>query len=329
MGVQLYLCQPPTRGKSNRSVPTGREMTKAVSRPQKVGRELPCEARGGCSCRWPGCFARPKGFVLEILHYLETLPVDFGTRGDGRDAFGSLLLPRLTRELRVHTDGNGNVDLQFRQSLATDLGSQVESILSFGSASIGLRLSNGRGPPGRGRRVPRNRREVWRLAYKTLQALFDTNRSKAVQLVLSGDWSRLENPRIPTSMEGFRRQLFETPSVPDRREAVPIRDTKWNLVKPITVSEIDAMLKGMSNGATGLDRITLRQLIELKAIPTALLARMFNLWLVAEALPEQLQKGRTSFIPIAPGDLAPPKFRPITVSSFITRLIHRTLAKRF
>ena len=136
----------------------------------------------------------------------------------------------------------------------------------------------------------------------------------------------MENPRIPPGMEGFRRQLFETPSVPDRREAVPIRDTKWNLVKPITVSEIDAMLKGMSNGATGLDRITLRQL---KAIPTTLLARMFNLWLVAEALPKQLQKGRTSFIPKVPGDLAPPKFRPITVSSFITRLIHRTLAKRF
>ena len=167
-----------------------------------------------------------------------------------------------------------------------------------------------------------------RLAYKTLQALFDANRSNAVQLVLSGDWSRLENPRVPLGMEVFWRQLFETSSIPDRHEAVPIRDTKWNLVKPITVSEIDAMLKGMSNGAAGQDRITLRQL---KAIPTALLARMFNLWLAAEALSEQLRKGRTSFIPKALGDLAPPppEYRPITVSSFITRLIHRCLAKSF
>ena len=56
--------------------------------------------------------------------------------------------------------------------------------------------------------------------------------------------------------------------------------------------------------------------------------RQMNLWLVSCSMPTDLCEARTTLIPKVVGATEPSKFRPITVSSLLTRLYHRIVAKR-
>ena len=56
--------------------------------------------------------------------------------------------------------------------------------------------------------------------------------------------------------------------------------------------------------------------------------RQMNLWLVSCLMSTDLCEARTTLIPKVVGATEPSKFRPITVSSLLTRLYYRIVAKR-
>ncbi|KAF0304404.1 Retrovirus-related Pol polyprotein from type-1 retrotransposable element R2 [Amphibalanus amphitrite] len=132
-----------------------------------------------------------------------------------------------------------------------------------------------------------------------------------------GHWqyeSLTEAPAVSKEdQEAFWGRLFSTPSTPDARPVVPVRDPQWAMLNPISVDEVSNCLKDMSAElAAGPDKLTVRQL---RSCPRSTLARLFNLWLYTSCVPEALKHARTTLIPKAPEVSTPDRFRPITISS--------------
>ena len=67
---------------------------------------------------------------------------------------------------------------------------------------------------------------------------------------------------------------------------------------------------------------------QLSAIPPDVLTRICNLIIWCGKLPEHLAISRTIFIPKKSGAKLPGDFRPISVSSVLSRLVHKVLAQR-
>ena len=94
---------------------------------------------------------------------------------------------------------------------------------------------------------------------------------------------------------------------------------------PISQDEVATAVKGLGESATRPDGITRKTLAN---IPFGSLATHFNLWMMAERLPEEMIKERTVFIPKESGTQDPLKYRPITIASRVTRCFHKVLADR-
>ena len=61
--------------------------------------------------------------------------------------------------------------------------------------------------------------------------------------------------------EAFWGRLFSTPSTPDSRPVVPVRDPQWAMLDPITVEEVGDCLRDMKgNSAAGPGQLTVQQL---------------------------------------------------------------------
>ena len=176
------------------------------------------------------------------------------------------------------------------------------------------------------RKLPTNKRDRRRAMYAKVQTAYRKNRAQCADTVLSGAWE-VEDPEITlAAQEPFWRPLFETPSSDDPRIPNPVRDVQWETVDPFTVKEVRDALRTMSSkSAPGPDA---RSIKALKKIPIQQIVSRFNLWLLAGCLPSTLYEGYTALIPKVPGTDDPAKFRPITVSSVLTRLYHKTISKR-
>ncbi|KAK2577952.1 hypothetical protein KPH14_000751 [Odynerus spinipes] len=92
--------------------------------------------------------------------------------------------------------------------------------------------------------------------------------------------------------------------------------------KPIDPAEIKESLPEAAT-APGPDGLTARQL---RAVPLNILRRILNLFLLSGRLPKHLLESRTTLIPKKDGASEPGDFRPITVSSVLTRTFHKVLA---
>jgi hypothetical protein len=144
---------------------------------------------------------------------------------------------------------------------------------------------------------------------------------------LSGAWETDAVSLPLATQEGFWRQLFETPSLPDPRLAGRVREVAWGLLTPVTAAEVSACLKEMSTKtAPGPDG---RTLDVVRKLPLPDVVARLNLWLLAGCVPTDLYDGYTTLIPKQPGADNPAFFRPITVTSVLIRLLHKTVAKRF
>jgi len=124
--------------------------------------------------------------------------------------------------------------------------------------------------------------------------------------------------------EAFWRPLFEAPSKPDDRP-VPQVEVNWQIVDPVRVEEVAKALRDSEDSAPGSDGITLR---DLKSVSSPMLAATYNLWLLAGYTPERFVKGETILIPKGGGLTDPANYRPITMVSRVTRVLHKVFASR-
>ena len=231
-------------------------------------------------------------------------------------------------------------ELIFRELRTDLLGLERESCAAQLSASPGTLVGEhfaaftSKYPVGRWRPRPRpvrvipaGRNRKRRYLYRATQALYSKDRSACCRTVVTGDWRKAESPAMALEdIEPFWRNIFESESTPDSRTPEPIRDEVEWVVGPITSDEVQAAIKACSSStAPGVDGYRLENL---KVIPVDELTAMFNLWLLAARLPEALNEARTTLIPKEAGTTDPAKFRPITVTSILTRLYHRVLASR-
>ena len=177
-------------------------------------------------------------------------------------------------------------------------------------------------PPISGNRATRRRkmRAAWMKAY-------ERNPGRTAKLVLDGH--QLDrSAEYPEGTTKFWKELYETDSVKwsGREEATLQESTKHQaLLRPFTIDEVTAHMKSMRAGATGVDNISLR---DIRKMPVDELAEWFNLFLLQGALPRVLKRFRTTLIPKKKNPTRPSEFRPISVGSFVRRLLTGMLARR-
>ena len=174
--------------------------------------------------------------------------------------------------------------------------------------------------------VGTRRRDARKRLYAKVQSLYKENRSTCASSILNGTIDTVDS----VSMEekcAFWSDIFGEPSVQDSRVSDPRnRPTqRWELVSVISDEEVCNSLKSFGVTAAGTDS---RRVIDLKLVNAGVLALTLNLLLLVKALPHTIEEARTTLIPKGARPTAPGEFRPITVSSVVTRLLHKILAKR-
>lgn len=96
-------------------------------------------------------------------------------------------------------------------------------------------------------------------------------------------------------------------------------------MRHIRLEEIYATPRKTKVMAADLDRISREDVT--KVDPRALLVH-FNLWLYAEHQPAKFRPSRTVLIPKVAAPSGPGQYRPIAVSSFVSKMFHRLLEGR-
>ncbi len=265
---------------------------------------------------------------LEEVAMQRLLQAVVGARGTGdASCFGSALLENRFEELLGNWDTMSPADIKTRTA---ELVEEHAAFLIAGGDSRSRRPGSQRRPthsarvhthpPGRNSGRRGRRREM----YKRVQALFNLNRSRAAKLVLSGNWDREPTPPVQ-GLYPFWRNVFETAGTADPRPVVKIRSDDFSLLAPITSVEVQSCLKATKDSAVGPDQLPLRVL---KAISPCILAKVFNLWLIAETFPKIYRKSATTLIPKLVCPEVEGDYRPISVASHLARLFSKILAKR-
>lgn len=166
-----------------------------------------------------------------------------------------------------------------------------------------------------------SKRKQRRVEYARTQRLFKKNPGRCIGTLLE-DISHA--PRIDRNlMEPYWTAVFESAPTPYQahRDNDPEVPEAW---APISADEIKVCFprRGTSSGP---DDISCRAF---RAVPIEVLVRVFNIFLLCGELPETLCKSAVTFIPKTPDPTSPAHFRPIAVSSVITRTFHKILANR-
>ena len=175
-------------------------------------------------------------------------------------------------------------------------------------------------------KLPKNARKRRRVMYKRVQTTWKYNRKRCAEEVISGAWESEESQVSMDQLLKYWEPLLTTESCIDNRRVDPIREEQWGAMVPFTIQEVNDSLKGMkASTAPGPDQ---KLVSDLKALPLEQLRYRFNLWLYLGVVPMRLCEGYTSLIPKIAGTDKPNEFRPITVSSVLIRLYHKTLSRR-
>ncbi|KAI4473803.1 hypothetical protein M0804_015157, partial [Polistes exclamans] len=160
-----------------------------------------------------------------------------------------------------------------------------------------------------------------RAEYARVQRAWAKNPCKALRSILKGK----EAAAMPDKavMAPFWEAVFTAScdSSPPLTQGDSILEELW---KPIVADEVSRAFPGMGS-STGPDLITVRQL---RAVPVSILCRVMNIFMACARIPEWLLESRTVFIPKKDNANEPGDFRPITVSSVLTRSFHKVLSNR-
>ncbi|KAL7295026.1 hypothetical protein TKK_0011629 [Trichogramma kaykai] len=250
------------------------------------------------SVKEPGGFA---GRLVEYLTSLSPLPASAGFQGE---RLSGLLLRAATAPIEVIFQ---DLSLylkavlpakQFHQRARRDFNIQ---------ASAGC-ISNKK----------KRRRD-----YAITQRHWKSSRTRCVRAILDDACDAIQQPPCQR-MEEYWSTVFTQPSVNTSPSVLHFQAPLLDLWAPITPNEIRVARPSLSV-SPGPDGFTSHQL---RAIPLDILVRIYSLILLCERLPRDFTLARTIFIPKKSGAQDPGEFRPITVTSSLTRLFYRILAIR-
>ena len=105
-----------------------------------------------------------------------------------------------------------------------------------------------------------------------------------------------------------------------------LRCGNTDILYPITLAEVRWLKESISIGsAPGPDGLSSR---DLKRIPDGDLLRTYNIKLERARSTKEWQEARTILIPKTDTPESPTEFRPITITSTLTRGLQKILAKR-
>ena len=198
--------------------------------------------------------------------------------------------------------------------------------------------SRRKGPDRRGRRREAGRRKAEaetraatgrrarrRTEYARVQKLYSKNRADCARKVLAGQWTEQPAQHSLSDQVLFWEGVFGKDSRADDRQVEPSCDVLWDLIAPVSLTELQATLRDTKKGALGSDNISLADLRKLD--PRTLLAQL-NMWLYTGYLPAGLRTSRTVLIPKVPVPTSPKEYRPISIGPYLARVFHRLLATR-
>lgn len=186
-----------------------------------------------------------------------------------------------------------------------------------------LRTTSSNRPPTSNQQSNSSRRKQRASNYKRAQQEWEKNEQQYVSKLLTGD---NEQQTFPSSEEMLRhfRGIFGGESVQDDEHILDQKPQKI-LSRPIPLLEVDSTRKNMKKTSPGIDNVRLK---DVNKIGSARLALLYNGMLLAHHTPVGLRKNRTCLIPKCSSAATPNKWRPITISSTIIRIMHKLLAKR-
>lgn len=168
---------------------------------------------------------------------------------------------------------------------------------------------------------PQSRRKLRRADYARVQKAWKRNRAGCIRGLLRDRTTTSAPPQevmVPFWERIMTSKSTESPGIAASGDVIV------ELWAPISVDEVRSALPPLGT-APGPDGVTAQ---DFRDVPSGIWARVFNILLVSGRLPSHLLESRTTLIPKKDGASEPGDFRPITVSSTITRAFHKILANR-
>ncbi|TPP65151.1 Zinc finger C2H2-type domain-containing protein [Fasciola gigantica] len=149
-----------------------------------------------------------------------------------------------------------------------------------------------------------------------------------MQLVLSGDWkeAHLRRSAPPPDLLAYWKGIFSQPRHLDPRPVQRPSAVHWSVLNPILVREVSEALRQMIPTAPGLDRLTVRDLLQMDR---GCIAQLLNALLVLGNPTQHLSMARITLVPKCSNATGPGNYHPIAVTSIVLRLLHKILARRW
>lgn len=219
-----------------------------------------------------------------------------------------------------------NDDLELRFFTGSNIRQELER-LCMKHFGVQVQTQGPRKQPVRVARA-RPRRQERRREYRDVQSRWAKNRNDAADFVLDGKWCAKAGATGPDldKQVAFWRGIFGADSVGDERPVVDLTPPVLSLMKPVTTEEVlGALTATKRESAPGPDGV---RLLEVQEIGVGVLAKIYNLMLLAETQPVPFRQCRTALIPKGPCSDQPGDYRPITMAPMIVRVFHKILSKR-
>ena len=173
----------------------------------------------------------------------------------------------------------------------------------------------------------RSRKAKRQEAYRSLQALWSSRRSRACNSALDASWSDTgvshhSNDELAT----FWRGVFKAEDSGETRLG-PAEPTLSELIKPITMPQLVRVIGKMSVSAPGPDLISMKRL---RSEERSVLAAALNSVLYFGEAPTSFLSSWTTLIPKSkiPASAGDYRVTPISVTSIVCRLYHKLLSRR-
>jgi hypothetical protein len=169
-----------------------------------------------------------------------------------------------------------------------------------------------------------NSRARRKMAYAMTQNLWRKNRKAAVESIVKPVTGVTRSPESERMFKYWGDLVSSEPEYEAPQEASSSSALK-DIWLPVTESEVAANEIRLGS-APGPDGTSVKSW---RGVPIKARTLFFNLVMFTERIPDFLNLGRTIFIPkTGEGSEDPKDFRPITMSSVITRHFHKILASR-
>jgi hypothetical protein len=173
--------------------------------------------------------------------------------------------------------------------------------------------------------APKNRAEKRARLRQLTQSRYEKNPTDCIRAILS-ETLQTEDTIGKEELHQFWGAIFgKTPVGIEPIDTVnkPVDKT---LAQPITIDEVEAGLKRLKNSSAGPDGIKRSDVL---GIPKHQLKLMLNVFQATRYTPKFLRLGNVTLVPKTSKPETAGQYRPITVTSFLLRLYHGIIARRY